>query len=193
MKGEAEKRINMKNKQGYLRFTLILIAALICASGCGYTTRSLLPSNFKSIYVENFINKIKVTAESSDERMYRGYRPGMEIDVATAIRNKYLFDGNLRVADPEKADLVLKGELVDYRNESLRYDNSNNVLEYRIRMVVNIVMQTKDGKTRWAENNFAGESLYTTTGPLAKSESQAIVDAEADLARRVVERTVEEW
>lgn len=180
-------------KKIHLQKFAVLLVALFFISGCGYTTRSLLPSNFKTIYVENFTNKIKVTAESSDERMYRGYRPGMEIDVSKAIRDKYLFDGNLKVADSKDADLILKGELVDFRNESLRYDRNDNVIEYRVRMVVNLDMQTKDGKTRWKEYNFAGEALYNTTGALAKSESTAINEAEADLARRVVERTVEEW
>lgn len=181
-------------KKLYLRkFAAMLLTALFFISGCGYTTRSLLPSEFKAIYVDNFVNKIKVAAESSDERMYRGYKPGMEIDVSKVIRDKYLFDGNLKIANSKDADLILKGELVDYRNESLRYDMNDNVLEYRIRMVVNLQLQTRDGKTRWTENNFAGEALYNTTGPLAKSESTAIVEAEADLARRVVERTIEEW
>lgn len=180
-------------KYGLHKAAFMLFAVIFLLSGCGYTMRSLLPPEFKTIYVETFINKIKVTAESTDERMYRGYRPGMEIAVSNAIRNKYLFDGNLKIADSENADLILKGELIDFRNESLRYDRDNNVLEYRVRMVVNIELQTRDGKTRWVENNFAGESLYNTTGALAKSESTAILDAEADLARRVVERTIEEW
>jgi outer membrane lipopolysaccharide assembly protein LptE/RlpB len=181
------------NERSLAKFIIIILAAVFCVSGCGYTTRSLLPSQFKTIYVENFTNKIKLTAESNDERMYRAYRPGMEIDVSRAIRDKYLFDGNLKVVDQLDADLVLRGELVDFRNEALRYDRSDNVMEYRIRVVVDIELQTKDGKTKWEENNFAGEWLYTTTGPYAKSESSAIVAAQADLARRVVERTIEEW
>jgi len=172
---------------------IMILAAAFFLSGCGYTTKSLLPPEFKTIYVENFTNKIKVTAESSDERMYRGYKPGMEVDVSRAIRDKYLFDGNLRVADSRNADLILSGDLVDFRNEALRYDNNNNVLEYRVRMVVSLVLQTRDGQVRWKEDNFAGESLYTTTGSLAKSETVAIREAEEDLARRVVERTIEEW
>jgi outer membrane lipopolysaccharide assembly protein LptE/RlpB len=170
-----------------------LVAAVLMISGCGYTTRSLLPSNLKTIYVENLVNKIKVTAESSDDRMYRAYRPGMEITVSKAIRDKYLMDGNLKVVSSEDADLILKGELVDFRNEALRYDRNDNVMEYRIRIVVNIELQERSGKTRWTESGFAGEWLYNTSGPQAKTEGSAIVEAEADLARRVVERTIEEW
>jgi len=182
-------------KKMHLRkYGALILAALFFISGCGYTTNSLLPSNLKTIYVDNLVNKIQVTDESSDARMFRGYRPGMEVEATRAIRDKYLRDGNLKVTtDPDDADLLLKGELVDFRNEALRYDRNDNVEEYRIRMVVNIEMQEKSGKTRWTENNFAGESLYRTSGPLAKSEAAAINEASEDLARRIVERTIEEW
>lgn len=178
----------------FLKGAVALFSAALLISGCGYTTRSLLPSELKTIYVDNFVNKINITAESSDARMYQSYRPGMEIDVTKAIRDKYLFDGNLKVSDTKNADLILKGELVDFRNEALRYDRNDNVQEYRIRMVVNLeLINAKDGSTRWKEAGFAGESLYNTTGSLAKSEADALRDAKADLARRVVERTIEEW
>ncbi|MDP3790712.1 MAG: LPS assembly lipoprotein LptE [Candidatus Omnitrophota bacterium] len=175
------------------KFAVILLVTLFFISGCGYTTKSLLPPNLKTIYVDNLVNKINLTAESNDDRMYLSYRPGMEIETSRVIRDKYLSDGNLKVIDSEDADLTLKGELVDFRNEALRYDRNDNVQEYRIRVVVNIEMINKDGKVRWKESGFAGESLYTTTGPLAKSERTAVLEAEADLARRVVERTIEEW
>ena len=176
------------------KFSIILVTVLFFISGCGYTTKSLLPSNLKTIYVDNFVNSIKVTDESSDARMYRGYHPGMELETTRTIRDKFLFDGNLKLADIDRADLILKGELVDYRNEALRYNRSDNIEEYRVRLVVNLELKNaKDGKVRWTENNFAGESLYRTTGTLAKTETTAIKEAADDLARRVVERTIEEW
>ena len=110
---------------------MVLFVALFFISGCGYTTQSLLPPQFKTIYVDNFVNKINVTAESSDARAFRGYRPGMEIEVTRAIRDKYVFDGNLKVTDDKNADLILKGEFTDFRNEALRYDRNNNIQEYR--------------------------------------------------------------
>lgn len=182
-------------KNIYLRkFAVILFTAVFFIAGCGYTTKSLLPSNLKTIYVDNLVNKIKVTAESNDARMYRGYRPGMELEATRTIRDKYLSDGNLKIADRETADLILTGSLVDFRNEALRYSRNDNIEEYRIRLVVNLEMKNaKDDKVRWTENNFAGESLYRTTGAQAKSETTAIKEAADDLARRVVERTIEEW
>jgi hypothetical protein len=163
-------------------------------AGCGYTTSSLLPSNYKTIYVENVVNKINVTAEQSNLRMYRGYRPGMEIQLTKAIIDRYLFDGNLRTAPENKADLILKTELIDYKRDALRYDGDNNVEEYRIKLIVNMeLVDAKTGARVWRENGFAGETTYNVSGRLAESEEEALVKAMEDLARRIVERTIEAW
>src|SRR3990167_296127 len=114
---------------------------LIAVSGCGYTTRSLLPPNFKSIYVANFVNMTRIAEEQTDERMYRGYKPGLERDITKAVIDRFLFDGNLKVKNDTDADLVMKGELVDFKKEALRYDANNNVEEYRILLVVNLELK----------------------------------------------------
>ncbi|MDD5496155.1 MAG: LPS assembly lipoprotein LptE [Candidatus Omnitrophica bacterium] len=173
---------------------VIFMALSFFISGCGYTTRSLLPTKYKTIYVENFTNKIEWLAEQTDQRMYVGYRPGMEIEITNAVINRYLFDGNLSVTQSETPDLILKGALVDYRREPLRYDTNENVEEYRVRLVVD--MELIDAKTKnvlWTEKGFAGETTYRTSGSLAKSENTAVRDATNDLATRIVERTIEAW
>lgn len=171
-------------------------SAVMCMlSGCGYTTQSLLPSDFKSIYVDNFKNSINVSAEQSDIRMYRGYRPGMEVNLTKAVRDKFLFDGNLKIANSDTdADIVLRSELIDYRREPLIYDVHMNIQQYRIKLIINMRLENaKTGKTIWEEKGFAGETDYATQGIYSKSEESAIQDATADLARRIVERTIEAW
>lgn len=177
------------------RITLtFLISILFFASGCGYTTKSLLPSDIKTIYVDNFANGIKITAEQSNVRMYRGYTPGMERTLTTAVIDKFLTDGTLKIVSENDADLVLTGELVDFGHDVLRYDANNNVEEYRVRIVVNMALEDrKKGKVLWSEKNFAGESTYYTQGSQSQSENAAIDNAMTDIARRIVERTVEVW
>ena len=51
----------------------------------------------------------------------------------------------------------------------------------------------KTGVVMWKEKGFAGETTYRTSGSLAKSDDAAVNDAIDDLARRIVERTVEAW
>lgn len=171
---------------------MAVLAFAMC--GCGYTTKSLLPSDYKTIYVDNFKNAIKITAEQSNERMYRGYRPGMEISLTKAVIDKYLMDGNLRIDTPERADLVLTAELIDFNRGGIRYDSNDNVEEYRVKLVVNMELtEAKTGKTVWREPGFAGETTYRTSGTLEESEGAAIDAAIADLAKRIVERTIEAW
>lgn len=177
------------------RYTGILFTiALFFVSGCGYTTHSLLPSEFKSIYVQNFTNQIIITDEQTDKRMYRGYKPGMERDLTREVIDKFLSDGNLKIKNDRTANIVLKGELIDFRKEALRYDDNNNVEEYRIVLTVNMELEdTRTGKAVWSEKAFSGESTYRTSGNLAQSEEAALKTATQDLARRIVERTVEGW
>ena len=178
----------------FRRVFLYVFTISFLLTGCGYTTRSLLPSNIKTIRVNNVKNEIKVTAEQSNLRMYRGYRPGMEIDLTRAIINKFLLDGTLRIANESSADLILNTDLIDFKRDALRYDANNNVEEYRLKLVVNMdLLNTRTGKMMWTERGFAGETTYNATGPLAKTDAAAMNDAIDDLSRRIVERTVEAW
>lgn len=176
------------------KFLPMVLALTLCAAGCGYTTKSLLPSNYKTIFVNSFGNKIKITAEQSNVRMYRGYRPGLEAEITKAVIDKFLFDGNLRIASEDNANIIMKGELVDFRKEPLRYDANDNIEEFRLVLTVNLeLIDAATEKTVWKETNFSGETTYRTSGPLAISENAAVTAGIVDLARRVVERTVEGW
>ena len=175
-------------------FSLWLVACGLWLVGCGYTTRSLVALKYKTVHVKPFINKMDITAESQNYRNYRKYYPLLESDITHKIISRFIFDGNLKVISSEMADLVLIGELIDYNRYVLRYTDNNDVEEYRVILKVNLTMKdTKKGEILWQENGFTGETTYFTTGASAKTEETAIQDAIEDLARRVVERTIEEW
>lgn len=178
------------------RFFLFFILGILffSFSGCGYTTRSMISGKYKSIYVTPFVNKIDITDESYIGSKYKVYRPLLETDITKAVNNKYLFDGNLKPVKKESADMVLKGELMDFRRDPLRYTDSDDVAEYRLNLVVNISLwDNKEDKLIWEEKGFTGQFSYFPVGALATSESTAINNAIDDLARRIVERTVEQW
>jgi len=141
-----------------------------------------------------FASKIDITKETNVGYKYRIHKPKLETDVTKKLASTYLLDGNLRPARIDSADLTLKGELIDFRRDPLSYTDADDVEEYRINIVVNITLWDNiDDKLVWEENGFTGDSTYFTTGSRATSESSAIIEAIADLARRIVERTVEEW
>ncbi len=176
-------------------FTAFFVAgSLWVFSGCGYTTRSFISDKYRTIYVTPFINKIDLSQEAYAANKYKIYRPTLETDITSAVNNKFLIDGNLKLAKEGLADLILKGELIEFRRDPLRYTESDEVEEYRLNIVVNLVLYDKKENTPvWQEKGFTGDTTYFTTGSLAKSEDKAVSDALSDLARRIVERTVEQW
>jgi hypothetical protein len=190
----------MKNKR-FFPGVLIAVCGLLAvfAGGCGYTTRSLIADQYKTIYVTPFLNKVDITQEGYSENKYRIYRPMLETDITRKVINKYLFDGNLKPVKNDTADLVLKGELVEYRKDPLSYTNDNDdVTEYRINIYVDLSLWDKrENKLVWAEKRFNGNYSYYTglaaNSAIKVSEDTAVIRAVEDLARRIVERTVEQW
>jgi len=181
-------------------FTIFYLLSTVL-SGCGYTTRSMLSGKYSTIYITPFLNKVDVTQEGYSANKYRIYRPMLETDITKKVINQYLFDGNLRPVKEGLADLVLKGELIEYRKDPLSYDrDGTNITEYRINIYVNLKLwDQKENKLVWEENNFNGNYSFFTSfaSPNVSqgntSEESAVTKAVEDLARRVVERTVEQW
>jgi hypothetical protein len=171
-----------------LRF--FVIAVFLGLAGCGYSTRSALPADFRTIYVPEFKNKIAYTTESANRHLYI---PLLEVRVRDAIINRFLFDGNLRIGQPDSSDLELQGELVSYERSPIRFTENDDVEEYRVHIVINMILKDEEDHIVWEEANFTGEATYFVRGPLASSEDVAVEEALTDLARRVVERTIENW
>lgn len=182
------------NKIKFKVMGLILYALVLAAAGCGYTTRSAISNKYRTIYITPFINKIDITRETDNAEKYKIYRPMLETEVTKAVVSQYMFDGNLKPVNKESADLTLKAELLEFRRDPLRYDSSDNVEEYRLNLVVNMSLwDNRENKPVWQENGFTGDTTYYTTGSQATSEDTAIQVAIKDLARRIVERSVEQW
>lgn len=175
------------------RWGLIVLGLVLCCLPhlhCGYTTRGGLIGGWRTIHVEGFENKIDFTNDTGRNV----YLPLLEIKVRNAIINRFMFDGNLKIAAPERADLLLKGKLLKYERDVLRETDNDDAQEYRVRITVALeLLDQKKNETVWQESSFAGEATYFVTGAQAKSEESAVEDAMTDLARRVVERTVENW
>ena len=173
------------------KFTFLLIAVLsVFLLGCGYTTSSTLPARLRTIYIEHFSNKIDFAAENKRNV----YLPLLEVDTRNAIINRFLFDGNVKAVKPDVASMILKGELISYDRTALRYTDDDDVLEYRIQIAVNLTLiDTALDETIWQEKGFVGQAEYFISGPDAITEAAAVENATVDLARRIVERTIENW
>jgi len=169
---------------------ICLLFSIFCFTGCGYTTKSTLPKSIKTIHVEAFKNSINYTAGSGRNV----YFPLLEVKARNAVVDRFLFDGNLKIAKPQGADLILKGELKKYERTGLRYTDSDDVQEYRVHITVSFELwNSQKEEMSWTEPDFVGEATYFVTGPSVTSEESAVEKATVDLARRIVERTIEDW
>ena len=173
-----------------------LLSAVCCllVVGCGYTTRPGLAGYLRTVYVAPFVNKIDLTQLTTDYQRFPIYRPGMEVNVMNAVINRFQFTGLLRPASPTNADSRLEGELIEFRRDALRFDASQQVEEWRLSVVVNLrFYDLHSNALLWEEVPLIGDTTYFAIGPNAESEAKALDRAIQDLARRVVERTIESW
>jgi len=176
----------------WYRGALVLWCSLLL-TGCGYTTKTILPDNVKTVHVDIFINDIDITKEVGVKDKYEVYRPNLEVDLRDTIVSRIFLDGNLKVADKGSADAVLEGKIKEYRKDPLRYQNEV-VQEYRISIVCDIkLVNQKDSKVLFEEGNVTGDTTYFTTGTLQKTEASALNDAMSDFSRRIINKIVENW
>ncbi|MCX5681930.1 MAG: LPS assembly lipoprotein LptE [Candidatus Omnitrophica bacterium] len=138
-----------------------------------------------------FKNNVDYGTERGDKNLYI---PMMEVKITMETINRFMRDGVFKIAKQENADVILNGELLNYQRDPLRYDDNQNVQEYRIRIIVSLTLtKPAANETMWSEGSFVGDTTYFVTGPNSKSESTAIDDAIKDIAQRILERTVEDW
>ncbi len=177
------------------KFSFLLMLPLVIA-GCGYTTGSLLPEHIETIHIQPFRNKIELTDELAlDQYRFRTYRADLEIDITKEVIDKFINDGHLKVVEEENADLILSGELIDYLRTPVRYGADNEAVEeYRISIVCSLKLKdiSKD-VIMWREPRVIGDSTYSLSGSYATSEASCVSAAVSDLARRIVNRTIEGW
>lgn len=169
---------------------LMLFVVSLSSVNCGYSTSIMAATGLRTIYIEPFNNNINYTSELQNEV----YVPLLEVKVRDAVINRFQFDGHLKIAKPEVADLILKGALIGYERNVLRRTDNDDVEEYRLHVLVDLVLwDPEKEEVVWEERGFAGETTFFLTGPKSKSEASAVEDAIVDLAKRIVERTIEDW
>jgi len=146
-----------------------------------------LPSGIETIYVPNFVNNISQSSRYS-------YESGLEIDVTNAVIDRLIYDGNLRVVKEENADAVLIGEVIGYEQESLRYNELEGVEQYRLFITTRLTLQKRETEEIiFQESNFTGDTEFFIEGGSAISERAAADNAIEKLAKKIVDRIVEDW
>ncbi len=164
-----------------------LVFCLLSVSGCGYTQKTALPNNMKTIYINTVLNKIEPT-------QIFAYQPGLEMMLTNAIVNRLNRDGNLQVVSNRgKADAVLEGYLINFQQEGLRFNSLEQVEESRLFIVMALKLVDKNGKVIWEEPNFSGSSEYFISDVRSIGRDEASRQVVERIAKNIVDRIVEDW
>ncbi|MEN3046414.1 MAG: LptE family protein [Candidatus Hydrothermales bacterium] len=149
---------------------ILISLFLISLKFCVYSFYPPLPHNIKSIGVENFSN--------SSERL------GIESFVTQSFIEAILEDRRIKVKDPDKADLIIKGEITRYIKSPFGVIGYGEVFSYKITIKAKIKFINREGGEVFESVEFQGESTYDIR---EKTEEEAIKEAAKDLSRKVVQ------
>ncbi len=157
------------------------------ATGCGYTNKTVLPKNIKTIYVPTVQDKIPVGDVYA-------YQPGLAIDVTNAIVRRIERDGNLKIEAKDQADAILDAKLISFFQGGVRFNTLERVQEYRLYITLAVrLIDRKSNTVIWEEPNFTGDAEYVVSDVSTVSREEASQRAMERLAKNVVDRIVEDW
>ncbi len=167
------------------RATAWVIAAAVLASAflaCGtYTFNPNLPTHIKTLAIPLAKNP-------------RTFKYGAERILTDAAIDEFVKDGTLDVAAEDVADAKLTVEIVNYKKEPLAYDAQESVKEYNLAIVVSVTfLDLTTGQVLWQEPSLYDAVPYFAVGPNAETEDEALNRLAEDLARKIVNRTLQGW
>lgn len=154
----------------------ILTLALAAMSGCKYTMNPRGSSSLKTIYVELFTNSTS--------------QYGLEDRLTESITDAFISDGSIKIASRDGADGLLQGELVDYAREVEKFDENDQVQEYRIKLVINVTLtNTQDDSEIWSQRT-TQIGIYDAA---TETEEDGQVRAAERLVQTIIDRTTKSW
>ena len=162
-----------------------LLVALLGMAGCGYHlagTGSSLPSHIHTIAIPVFSN-------SSSE-------PEIERELTRAVRDSFIRDGRLKVANKNRADLVMKGKLTYYNLRAVSFSTSDVATEYWVELRADIEVFDQVKNKTFLKQNLFTKWDFTSSEDVANSESARLValdEAYRELGNRLVSLVIEQF
>lgn len=164
-----------------MRRLCVVFAIALLLAGCGYSFRGSLPPHIRTVAVLVLENKTQ--------------QPGVEALITNALVEAMVSSGRLRLVKAEEADAILSGAVVGYTIESVAFDRSANVTEYRLHIVLNLTLRdAKRKEDLWKEDGIRERADFKVPGQVSVTlirEDEALRRASVDIARAVVNRAIE--
>ncbi|MBM3319496.1 MAG: LptE family protein [Candidatus Eisenbacteria bacterium] len=161
----------------------VLLAALLATLACGYGLSARTNPHIRTIAVPLFQN----------DTLEKGIEEKLTADIIDVLQENRA----LTLTNERNADSVLLGKIIEYQRTPSSYDQSENVQEYKVTIILAVDYEDRvKRRTLWSEPRLLGWSTYfvvPTPGHEAEEEEDAQARAIRKLAEDIKTRTVEGW
>jgi hypothetical protein len=158
--------------------TILMCAALALVTGCGYSSRSMIRQDVKTVYVPVFEN--------------RTFRHGLEFDLTRSLTDKIQQKSNLKIADKDVADTILRGEIVEVSQRDIIRRDRVTPIEARVVVYANVVWtDRRTNRVLMQKKNVQSPAEFIVSRQ--EDFTSAAKEAMADLAEKIVNLMEEEW
>ena len=162
---------------------LTLAVAAVALGACGYSFRGTLPSHIHTVAVPMFLNRTS--------------QPGVEAILTRAVAQALVTNGRLRVVRAEDADSILNGEVITYSVAPIAFDQSLNIQEYRLVVVLNLRMRdVRKNTVLFQQNGVSEQADFRVAGPVSATiavEETALTSAAGEIARSIVSLAIDRF
>lgn len=158
---------------------LLALVVLGGVTGCGYSSGELFRTDVQTVYVQMF--------ES------REFRRDLEFMLTEAVKKRVATDTPYRVAPKEKADTILKGEVLEERQAAFAPDfRSRQPRDKQATMVVRVQWQDVSTGRLLVDKDLLLQAVdyLPPAGETEKLAQQRVIDR---LAARIVAQMYNEW
>lgn len=163
---------------------IVLAFAICLLAGCA-SMKPVLPSHIKKVTIPTIANKT--------------LQYGIETTLTDYVIKQFLIDGRLQVVNSkDQADAAIECNIRKYLLEPLSYDVNNVIIQYRIKIVLDVKFtDLKENTILWEQKEIGGITGGTTTfsvsGANIETEFVARQRIYKELAEGIVNRVIYGW
>jgi hypothetical protein len=157
----------------------IAILSVSMLSGCGYSSEGLFRSGIQTVHVEIFESK--------------EFRRDLEFYLTEAVKKRIATDSPYRVASKEKADTILKGEILEERQAAFAPDFATRLpRDKQLNLVVRVEWKDlRSGQVLLDQPLLLSSADYLP--PAGETEEYGQRIAIDRLAAKIVARMYDDW
>ncbi len=156
----------------------MVVCALAAVAGCGYSARPMTRTDVRTVYVPVFEN--------------RTFRRGLEFDLTRSLVDKINQKTNLKIADKDVADTILRGEIVEVRQREVIRNAPMKPVEDRVVVYASVTwLDRRTNQVLMQKQNIQSPAEFIVAR--RQDFTSAAKEAMSDLAEKIVNLMEEPW